>query len=104
VKGRAYLAIDGSCINVVFIIRSGAGIESGRAIGGDGTIAANREATSRRCANITLKLGGGWSEDASAALGVGNLTVVDGIGSLWEATSNAILSVRELADGSGLAP
>ena len=85
-----------SGVDVILRVGSTAGVEGTTAIVLNLTVATNGEATSRRGARVALELSGRWRQDASAAVGVGDLTVVDAVGSCVAAAANAVLAIGQL--------
>ena len=68
----------------------------------DLTRGSDREASSGRSTLVTLELGCGTSKNASSAVLVGNLAVVNAVGSTRLVRTEAVLSIGELTQRTTL--
>ena len=98
------LARDWSTVDVVLAVAGRARIEGRRSTVGEGSVASDGEVSCWGGSSVTLELSGWRGENASTALGIGDLPVVDGISALRGITANMVLSITELSESSGLAP
>lgn len=92
-----------SGINVVLaIVASRASDKAAASSVLQSTRRADGKARLRGSTRVALELSGRWGQDAPAAAVVGNGAVVDAVLSRGEATSDAVLPIRELSNCSGL--
>jgi hypothetical protein len=96
---------------VLAVIVDGAGVKGSASVVCDTAAGTDSEAGSRGGSNIALELGGRWSEDASAAVGVGETTAALAVVAIAVAgqaiaasrvtiTTDAVLTITELAENT----
>lgn len=88
-------------VDVIFALVGGASVESAITVVLQGTTVPDGESAIRRGAFIALELSCRGREDTASAGAVGDLAVVDAVGSFPKPASNTILSIVQLAKGSG---
>ena len=96
-----FLALDWSCVKIVFAICGRAGVEYVSTVGQELAASTDRKATVGSSTSVTLELRSGWCKYASTALAISDSAVAEAEGGSGVAIADAVLAVAELANGAG---